>query len=175
MNKRTLLFGFVCSAAPQIAHTTPELYTVVPHASYVVYDGHSRISGGIPVGSTKATFYTYDGNPLQTIEHQQRFDIMRRKIDSRAPKPQPAFCGVISWSGTCAGNEAGDYLRFFDKNYCAIGTYRYNRETGTLTTVASGHPNTFHFRTLEELKHLGTFPLDVSAINEISEVHARGW
>lgn len=171
MNKQTLLIGFICTATRYLSCPATEYTPIVPHASYVVYNGYMKISGGAPTRSRRATFYTYDGNPLQTIEHNQCFDAMRRKIDPRAPKPQPAFCGIISWSGPCAGNEAGDYLRFFDKNYRNIRTYRYNKETGVLTTTsANGHRATYHFRTLEELKSLEAFPLDVSAIQEISEV-----
>lgn len=103
---------------------------IIPGASYHVYEysptkssSIARPPGQVSKKSKTITFYTFDGNPITTREHNFEFEKMNSMLDSFAlcPKPfsykrvwMPAF-KIVSESLIV---EAGYMVIFHDKNGC---------------------------------------------------------
>lgn len=69
---------------------------VIPGASYLVYEysptkfsSIMRIPGQVAKKSKTVTFYTFDGTPITTIEHNFEFEKMNSMLDCNAPAPKP--------------------------------------------------------------------------------------
>lgn len=85
-----------------------------------------------------ATFYTFDGNPIATINHECRFDIIDAKLDKTAPNPKPVSCRRAYWSSIGLGTkvEPGFVVLFHDKNDNRIGWSRMNDPDQDITPFA---------------------------------------
>ncbi len=99
-----------------------------------MYEGATSITGGVPASSKLVTFYTFDGQPLKTIEHKFRFPIIERKLDQMAPKPRPTECEVKYWPAIQLGfgmrkGEPGNFIIFYDKNGNIITRERFNENS----------------------------------------------
>ena len=101
---------------------------IIPGASYLVYEGcptqnsHlAHIPGGVPGSSKTVTFYTADGDPIETQEHEFRFPMMDAMLDPNAPKPKPTSFTRIWWpafelGGGMTKGVPGYAILFHDKN-----------------------------------------------------------
>ena len=102
--------------------------SVVSGASYYVYEGAPKkesyiacTSGGVSGDSKTVTFYTFDGNPLTTVEHNFRFPLVTAKLDPSASKPKPVSYKRIWWPAFQLGlgltkGSPGYAVLFHDKN-----------------------------------------------------------
>lgn len=150
------------------------VYTsVIPEASYLVYDGDSDgdIVGGVSASSRNVTFYTFDGNPITTIEHGSRFFAMSRKLDRSAPKPRPLTYKIKCWPdirigfGLAKGGSV-DFILFYDKNGNKIDSFCYDKVNRQITIFSETVTKKYHFNTLKDLRGLDIldFPLDLSIV-----------
>lgn len=105
--------------------------TIIPDASYVIYEGASTAHMGIPTTSKTATFYTFNGNAIKTIEHYFRFPLIQKLLDSQAPKPQPTDYQIRYWPAIQIGfgtkGIPGFFIDFFDKNKNRIKSLRVKK------------------------------------------------
>lgn len=137
--------------------------SIVPNASYVIYEGAQTCRGGVPSDSRYATFYTFDGNPLITVEHYLDFTGITQKLDPNAQRPQPTTYKITHWPAisillVLKKGCGRDVILFFDKNGNRIDVYSHNRTDNTITVSS----NTI---SLEELLKNDThFPLDLSIV-----------
>lgn len=103
--------------------------SIIKNSSYYIYERSptknspiTHIPGGIYRDCKTVTFYTYDGNPIVTMEHNSQFSIMDNKLDPKARKPRPVSFKRIWWPGFDIGIKAAGYAVFFhDKNGNRIG------------------------------------------------------
>jgi hypothetical protein len=127
-----------------LLHCMDSEETVIPQASYLIYEGAGEI-GGVAGGSKKVTFYTFDGNPIKTIEHHFRFPQMDRLLDPQAPKPQPTRYAVIYWPAISIGwgtkGMPGHFIHFFDKNNNKINSYRLDTSKPNALTEFDEKPS----------------------------------
>jgi hypothetical protein len=105
--------------------------SVIPNASYLIYEGAADIVGGIPTSSRLVTFYTCDGTPLQQMNHQFKFPMMNRKLDQSAPKPRPTAYALTYWPAIQIGfgmtkGKPGDFIVFYDQHGNRIESFRYD-------------------------------------------------
>jgi hypothetical protein len=105
--------------------------SVIPNASYLIYEGAADIVGGIPTSSRLVTFYTCDGTPLQQMNHQFKFPVMTRKLDQSAPKPRPTTYTLAYWPAIQIGfgmtkGKPGDFIIFYDQHGNRIESFRYD-------------------------------------------------
>lgn len=171
--------------AAAISAITPDNHdnTIIPNASYFVYDGEesSILNGMLPLNSKGVTFYTACGDPIQKIEHHFRTSCMKEKLDPAAPKPQPTTYKIVYWSGcpvinlwpffTATKGVPGYFIVFFDKNGNKIKSYRYNinkrkirimQEAGNEFIIIK-----YPFSSIENLRKLNDFPLDLSIVKHV--------
>ena len=120
---------------------------IIEGASYCVYEGgptkDSSLThtSGIIGGSKVVTFYTFDGEPIKTIEHKFHFPLIEAKLDPAAPKPKPVSFRKIWWPAFDVGfgltkGTPGYAVLFHDKNGNRIGWERMkcvNTDIKTLT------------------------------------------
>ncbi len=139
MNK--FLLSFTLLSASIVLHAMEDKPddSVVQDSSYFVYEGATGTTGGIPTGSKLVTFYTFDGRPLKTIAHKFYFPIIERKLDQKAPKPQPTEYEIKYWAahaislkrldgtvGTVYKGVPGNFILFYDKNGNIIERDRFD-------------------------------------------------
>lgn len=130
MNHQYLLLFFLYLPAHAMQNNTPD-DSVVSNASYLVYQGATSIPGGVPTTSRIATFYTFDGRPIKSVEHKFCFPVMDRKLDRNAPKPQPTEYEIKFWPafqfplGIRKG-APGNFILFYDKSGNIIDRLRYD-------------------------------------------------
>jgi hypothetical protein len=89
-----------------------------------VYEKQNNITGGVPLESQKATFYTHKGNVLTTVDHNHHFGSMAKRLDPSAYKPQPTHFKTeyLREPKKLSGciQPSGYYVIFFDKNRNAV-------------------------------------------------------
>lgn len=139
--------------------------SVIVGASYNVYEGDNGVVGGISGRSQNVSFYTFDGELLQTIKHDFRFPVIERKLDKNAPKPQPMAFAVVHWNAIDLGlgfkkGVPGYFIIFYDKNGNKIHSYRYDLALNTITVFNNN--NTTSYYKFEKEQTLKDFPLDLS-------------
>lgn len=102
----------------------PQRTKIIPQASYLVYEKQNALTGGVPIESQQATFYTYNGIKLATVFHNHYFATMHKRLDPCARKPQPTSYRLTHLADhqNISGRiqAPGYYLIFFDKNHNAI-------------------------------------------------------
>ena len=117
--------------------------SVVPGASYVVYEGGPTedspitvVPPGASFDSMAATFYTFDGIPITTINHRFQFDNVTCKLDKTAPKPKPVSYKRAYWAspGLETKVDPGFVILFHDKNGNRIGWNRMNAPDQDVTS-----------------------------------------
>lgn len=106
--------------------------TIIRKSSYLVYEGSltksspiNSVPGQVNKNSKTVTFYTFDGNPIITIEHGFDFERMKAKLDPFALPPKPISYRRV-WVPTFQSEnspviEAGYLVFFHDKNDIRIG------------------------------------------------------
>jgi len=106
--------------------------TIIRKSSYLVYEGSltktspiNSVPGQVNKNSKTVTFYTFDGNPIVTIEHGFDFERMKAKLDPFALPPKPISYRRV-WVPTFQSEnfpviEAGYLVLFHDKNNIRIG------------------------------------------------------
>src|SRR5690349_9619970 len=96
----------------------------VARASYVIYS-HQDMLGGhsyIPSYEQTATFYTFNGDHLRTVDiTPQNHNRLPDLVDRAAPKPQPVRSEVQYWPAIKIGfgmtkGVPGDFIMFRDKH-----------------------------------------------------------
>jgi hypothetical protein len=106
-------------------------------ASYHFYEGGltkfssiTNLPGEVSKESKYITFYTFDGNPIITIEHNFDFALMNAKLDSSALPPKPVSYKKFWWPTFKAKDtlilesviaQSGYVVLFHDKNGNRIG------------------------------------------------------
>jgi hypothetical protein len=101
---------------------------IIHGASYLVYEGSltkdspiKSAPGQVSKDSRLVTFYTFDGNPITTIEHNFNFEEMNSKIDPYALPPKPIsyrriWMPAFKFSADSPIVEAGYIVLFHDKH-----------------------------------------------------------
>ncbi len=151
---------------------------IIPEASYYVYEGAENdiVAPGssIPGSSTYATFYNATGDELETITKEQcDFFKLQNKLDSHAPKCQPATYAIKYWSafqlgGGMTKGTPGYFIVFSDKNGNSIKSYRCHTNTHEITIPLpeNGNP-VINFDTIITLDSLADLEnLDLSLVQE---------
>jgi len=108
---------------------TSDTASIIPNASYMIYEGEKGVIPTVSMTSQYITFYTADGEPIKTIEHGKGVWSMQRKLDPMAPKPQPVLCmlrNVPDNRQNKKANNGGDYIVFYDKHDNNIYHHPYN-------------------------------------------------
>jgi hypothetical protein len=130
--------------------------TVIPNASYYIYEGAPDIIAGvIPCAHKYAHFYTATGDLLQTVEHN--LCAMKAKLDPNAPKPQPVKYAVKYWPAFSLGvgkgtkGMPGEFIVFYDKHGNQIDSYRYDKEAQKVFLYEDGK---IKLSAISELKNL---------------------
>jgi hypothetical protein len=147
---------------------------VIPDASYCIYDGDNATLcvGEIPSSSKFVIFYTFDGNPIITIEHKSRFDDIEKMLDPNSPKPQPTSCLIKYWQAISLGfwekkGIPGWYIHFYDKNGYKIKSYRYSIDRNEITELDRSKERwAFHFDRFNPQSIETNFPLDLSKLSK---------
>lgn len=95
--------------------------SVIQDASYLIYDGSTEVYQSFGA-SHYANFYTFDGERLRTIKHNNDYYAMEQKLDINARKPQPKklrlfYCSTaMSITGQLLNVQS--YLLFFYDKHC---------------------------------------------------------
>jgi hypothetical protein len=157
---------------------------IIPHASYVIYEGASKtgIGSGVPGTSRQVTFYTSNGEPIKTEPFEMCcFSAVERKLDPSAPKPQPTTYKIKFWPAFHLGlvtsifgltkGSPGDFIVFHDKNGNIIDSHRYNKESDKVTVFTEN--KTRHYCLSDVLTTDNDFPLDLSIAQEVKEEKVR--
>lgn len=123
---------------------------IIDNASYLVYEGTPtkdsisiELPGGVKCKCKNVTFYTFDGEPIITLEHDFRFPRMDEKLDPKAPKPKPVSYRKIYWPAIHIGfgmekGCPGYFVLFHDKNNNRMGCSRIEGpETDVLSTITN--------------------------------------
>lgn len=106
---------------------------VIPDSSYVIFQNSANMLGTIPGDSKYATFFSFDGIPLYTTEHNHEFNKMRKLLDPMAPKPRPVFATLRYWSGVeldpnmPAKGTPRDLLVFSDQHRNTILSFPFKK------------------------------------------------
>lgn len=149
------------------------IFEPIPGASYVIFEGGKK--PGLFKTPKTATFYTFDGNPIVTVPYPQAYicylKINRLRLDESTPKRQPATYEIkpiskIFYPGTCA-------IIFYDKHENVIAKFKCYKNGNTIrfpfqdTSVSDvSITGTIAVRSLEELRALKGFDLDLSRVTE---------
>lgn len=122
MKKISFLLITICSLISRASE--PHRSLIIKNASYLVYEKQNNITGGVPLESQKATFYSHKGNALVTVAHNHHFRSMSKRLDPTAYKPQPTYFKIeyMRESKKNSGiiQPSGYYVIFFDKNRNAV-------------------------------------------------------
>lgn len=101
---------------------------IIRGSSYLLFEGSPKkgspidhIPGQIGENSKTVTFYTFDGEPIITVEHNSNFDSIKSKLDPFALPPKPVSYKRV-WVPSFKFNsetlvEAGYLVFFHDKNH----------------------------------------------------------
>lgn len=120
---------------------------IIPRASYYVYEGSPtkdspiiHTPGGVDGDSKKVTFYTSEGDPIITIEHNFKFSIIAAKLDKNAPKPKAASYKRIWWPAFDLGwgmtkGSPGYAVLFHDKNGNRFAWERMSSEDADISML----------------------------------------
>jgi hypothetical protein len=154
---------------------------VIPNSSYLIYENsdNNPPGGSIPGSSINVSFYTYDGNVIDTIQHH--FSSMSSRLDPVAAKPQPTTFAIKEWAGAYLAwlsfifgmreGTPGTFVCFYDKNGNMIKCYRYDRDTQHLFLVGiEGYyphlesSSTIVFDPANPSSIPADFPLDLSIV-----------
>ena len=148
--------------------------SVIPNSSYMIYEGQEEVLGGVPASSGQVTFYTNNGDPIKTVEHQFCFYAMERKLDQTAPKPQPVSYKIENRpitamnSAKTEGASYIDLILFFDKNGNEIKRYYYDKINNQITIFwergSERGASVYAFKSHKDLKTFKDFPLDLSVV-----------
>lgn len=145
---------------------------VIPGASYYVQTSQES-----------ASFYSFDGNFIKTVEYPAWASGIEARLDSSAPKPRPVACEVSYWKAfpvylggirVATKGVPGDMIIFFDKKGNEINRFRYDRTTGKIkiATCGIGQKGLVSYGKsiykAEDFKGCEDFPLDVQAIRSIN-------
>jgi hypothetical protein len=106
--------------------------TIIRSSSYLVYEESltktspiNSVPGQVDKNSKTVTFYTFDGNPIITIEHKFNFELMKAKLDPFSLPPKPVSYRRVWVPSFQSENspviEAGYLVLFHDKNNIRIG------------------------------------------------------
>lgn len=155
--------------------------TIIPQASYLVYE---RDFGNGPDSLSKeVTFYTFDGNPIITMEHHwtTRTELLK-KIDPSAPKPQPVSYEISKprsvWDPflVVMGVQPPCFIIFYDQHDNVIAKFDCYKKRKTLSiivrnpAVQPGRIGEFTRITVPNFEFLKTnnviIPLDLSRVSE---------
>jgi hypothetical protein len=149
----------------------------IPNASYAIYEG-GRTPSALSK-STNVTFYTFDGDPIITLDHLTACPgfpkVNRPRLDPYAPKPQPVTYEIkyASKFPMLVGSSKS-IISFYDKNDNVIKKYEYNNlrhEIVVYSSLPTKDPHlaiagTYYAKTANDLRKLADFPLDLSRITE---------
>lgn len=144
----------------------------IANASYAIYSGkppHPLVSKET---ACRVTFYTFDGNPIITVNHPEQFHFGypkvagRLRLDPSAPKPQPVTYEIqyASRFPTLAGSSKC-IIYFYDKNGNLIEQYTCDTEGGFLV-IYYCLGTTPYIKNIDQLRGLTHFPLDLSRVSE---------
>lgn len=111
---------------------------IIPTASYVFcHDTTCESTHGMQkprIG--KATFYTFDGNPIKTVLYENP-ELLTKQLDPEAPAPQLASCkikyvppvvGTVKNKFPIPKGVGGDFIIFYDKNNNPLVMCRFLEE-----------------------------------------------
>ena len=107
----------------------------IPNASYAIDENSKRPS--IMRESGNITFYSFDGNPIITVDHPLAYHcywkVNTLRLDPAAPKPQPVTYAIklISkkfWSKKCA-------IIFYDKHDNVIAEFECYQKSNSLSII----------------------------------------
>jgi hypothetical protein len=133
---------------------------IIPKASYFKCE------------STHATFYTFDGNKLETICAEPNSILLKSRLDSKAPKPQPITFAITDCTNSqfdiitySLGNRK-TWIVFFDKNGFEIDRYPYDKSNHMITVYKEdGESNWEYYYNQSQPDPINPdFPLDLSAL-----------
>lgn len=146
--------------------------SIIPASSYYVFDPES-ITRGVHISGKTVTFYTFDGNPISTVEHHFTFEL-DKQLDPDAKKPQPTTVKIRYWPAHYLGlgmykGCPGWFIDFYDKHCNQVAYYRYDKEEHEIILFSGVPPPkifTFdeaHPSSLDDIE----FPMDLSKIEEV--------
>jgi hypothetical protein len=96
---------------------------------------------GVPSGSERVTFYTYDGEKIKTTEYQiGSFQAQANRLDSTAPKPQPVAYSIKYWEcwiGIGYKGVPGHFMVFHDKHGNQIERFRFEKNKTNIAAFSS--------------------------------------
>lgn len=154
--------------------------SVIPGASYYVYEGNptkessvAETPGGLRGGSKYVTFYTFDGNPIVTMEHNMAMQTVKAKLDPTAPIPKVASYRRVWWPAHHLGwgmrkGVPGYAIFFHDKNGNRIGWGRLAFPDQSL------FPPSTDFYDLKNPSCI--FPYDISdSVEEPADFSEKSW
>lgn len=161
------------------------LWDPIPNASYLIYEDGRRPHpfSERTRNPSYVTFYTFDGNPIITLDHGLAFPgfpkVNHPRLDYTAPKPQPVTYEIkpvsiihgLFKSGKCI-------ISFYDKHDNVIANFECYKKGKSLSfiitnpTVKPGHIGAFTKLTVPDFEFLRTItpsttlPLDLSGVTE---------
>lgn len=142
--------------------------SVITGASYCIgndIDQDSIAFCQLPRVHKYVTFYTFDGEEIETLEQQFNAPLLASRIDRQAPKPQPVKCEIRPWptDGTSKGPRM--LLCFFDKHGNLIKSCRYTKSPNSIYLNFENSGPGWPFRADDRPTEKGGFPLDLSKID----------
>lgn len=161
-------------------HATPD----IANASYAIFEGGKEPNNSIFYPNNRpplnVTFYTFDGNPIVTVNNPYRDGYPKRchlRLDPSAPKPQPVTYEIKPVSKMHALFGSGKSIIFFyDKHNNVILQHECYKKNKTLSfiirnhAVESGRIGEFTRITVPNFEFLKTnnviIPLDLSRVSE---------
>lgn len=157
--KKILAIGLFATIITANFYVLSMDHSIIPNASYYIYDD----------GKKHVTFYTFDGDKIQTIEFNSKFESIINRLDPKAPKPQPVFYEIKQWK--IMDNECVWCIVFYDKNGNTIASYRYDRKTHEIIIYTQNlmehelWPSTFKFNEENPRFMVQSFFVDLSNIS----------
>lgn len=125
-------FLFALALLPSTSlYTMDKNPEVILNASYLVYEKTTMLGVGVLPSSRYVSFYTYDGEFIESRKHDFSFTAIKKMLDNKAHKPRPVKYKIVHWDGVQIGfgmrkGIPGKFIVFYDKNNNIITRYRYN-------------------------------------------------
>lgn len=171
MNKYLLILVLIIAVVDSYSMEQDD--SVVPNASYVIYEGDTGVPGGVPHHSRYVTFYSSCGDLIKKIEHNFDFQLIEKRLDSAAPKPQPTKYKIKHCPGISLGfgfkSEPRDFVVFYDKNGNKIDKFLYDKNNDEMeTTIFSETVNHKKYKLQDLLVDSNSFLLDLSNLHSIN-------
>jgi len=141
MNIRFLTFATLAFVSCMFLSTQAHKnHTIIPDASYCVYDRTDEILGSFPAQSEYVTFYTCDGTCIERFDDRESLRYAARMLDKNTPKPQPVRYKIKYWPGIEIGfgaikGKPGWFIVFYDRNGKRINSYRYDKEKQEIACI----------------------------------------